>query len=143
MPIIVSNHWYNFYHRFIESNLFRSSCFKIKDEKILCQSWSSKVYILSKVYWIWKCPFIRIQWTLGVGDGQGGLACCDSWGRKESDMTEWLIWSDLIWRIQYHITIETEILFLPIEWIPSEPKRTSLVGTSSSISTNLAFTLFV
>ena len=28
--------------------------------------------------------------TLGVGDGQGGLACCSSWGRKESDMTEWL-----------------------------------------------------
>ena len=27
-------------------------------------------------------------WTLGVGDGQGGLACCDSWGRKESGMTE-------------------------------------------------------
>ena len=27
-------------------------------------------------------------WTLGVGDGQGGLACCNSWGRKESDMTE-------------------------------------------------------
>ena len=27
-------------------------------------------------------------WTLGVGDGQGGLACCGSWGRKESDMTE-------------------------------------------------------
>ena len=24
----------------------------------------------------------------GVGDGQGGLACCDSWGRKEPDMTE-------------------------------------------------------
>ena len=35
------------------------------------------------------------QWTLGVGDGQGGLACCDSWGHKESDMTERLIWSDL------------------------------------------------
>ena len=27
-------------------------------------------------------------WTLGVDDGQGGLACCDSWGRKESDMPE-------------------------------------------------------
>ena len=26
--------------------------------------------------------------TLGVGDGQGGLVCCDSWGRKESDRTE-------------------------------------------------------
>ena len=35
-------------------------------------------------------------WTLGVDDGQGGLACCDSWGSKESDTTEWLIWSDLI-----------------------------------------------
>ena len=33
------------------------------------------------------------QWTLGVGDGQGGLACCDSWGCKESDTTERLIWS--------------------------------------------------
>ena len=27
-------------------------------------------------------------WTLSVGDGQGGLACCGSWGGKESDMTE-------------------------------------------------------
>ena len=27
---------------------------------------------------------------LGIGDGQGGLACCDSWGRKDSDMTEQL-----------------------------------------------------
>ena len=35
------------------------------------------------------------EWTLGVGDGQGGLACCDSWGCKESDTTERLIWSDL------------------------------------------------
>ena len=26
--------------------------------------------------------------TLGVGDGQGGLVCCGSWGRKESDTTE-------------------------------------------------------
>ena len=32
-------------------------------------------------------------WTPGVGDGQGGLACCNLWGRKESDMTERLIWS--------------------------------------------------
>ena len=27
-------------------------------------------------------------WTLGVDDGQGGLACCSPWGRKESDTTE-------------------------------------------------------
>ena len=35
------------------------------------------------------------EWTPGVGDGQGGLAFCDSWGRKESDTTEWLNWSEL------------------------------------------------
>ena len=39
---------------------------------------------------------VKSQWIPGVGDGQGGLACCDSWGRKESDTTERLIWSDLI-----------------------------------------------
>ena len=33
-------------------------------------------------------------WTPGDGDGQGGLACCDSWGLKESDMTERLNWTD-------------------------------------------------
>ena len=40
------------------------------------------------------------QWIPGVGDGQGGLACYDWWGCKESDTTERLIWSDLIWSIQ-------------------------------------------
>ena len=34
-------------------------------------------------------------WTLGVGDGQGGLACCGSWGHKESDTSEWLNWAEL------------------------------------------------
>ena len=34
------------------------------------------------------------EWTAGVGDGQGGLACCDSWGRKELDTTERLNWTD-------------------------------------------------
>ena len=36
-------------------------------------------------HWLYAHEF---GWTLGVGDGQRGLACCDSWGRKESDMTE-------------------------------------------------------
>ena len=35
------------------------------------------------------------EWTLGVGDGQGGLACCNSWGHKESDTTERLNWTEL------------------------------------------------
>ena len=36
----------------------------------------------------------EFEWTPGVGDGQGGLVCCGSWGRKESDMSEWLNWTD-------------------------------------------------
>ena len=34
------------------------------------------------------------EWTLGVGDWQGGLMCCDSWGRGESDTTEQLNWTE-------------------------------------------------
>jgi len=37
------------------------------------------------------------EWTPGVGDGQGGLACCNSWGHKESDTTERLNWTELNW----------------------------------------------
>ena len=37
----------------------------------------------------------EFEWTLGVGNGQGGLACCNSWGHKESDMTEQLNWTEL------------------------------------------------
>ena len=50
-------------------------------------------------------------WTPRVGDGQGGLACCDSWGGKESDRTEWLNWTELsrsckyVWRSSLQITM--------------------------------------
>ena len=36
----------------------------------------------------------EFEWTLGDGDGQGGLVYCDSWGHKESDRTEQLNWTD-------------------------------------------------
>ena len=36
-------------------------------------------------------------WTPGVGDGQRGLACYNSWSRKESDTTEWLNWTESIY----------------------------------------------
>ena len=39
----------------------------------------------------------KSEWTPGVVDGQGGLACCDSWGLKELDITERLNWSVLNW----------------------------------------------
>ena len=36
----------------------------------------------------------EFEWTPGVGDGQGGLACCSSWGCKKSDTTEQLNWTE-------------------------------------------------
>jgi len=61
------------------------------------------------------------EWTPGVGDGQGGLACCDSWGRKESDTTERLNWTELNESMAECVAREwmkmfqfkTKILFLP------------------------------
>ena len=38
----------------------------------------------------------EFEWTPGDGNGQGGLACCDSWGHKESDTTERLNWTELL-----------------------------------------------
>ena len=37
----------------------------------------------------------EFEWTPGDGDGQGGLACCDSWGHKELDTIERLNWTEL------------------------------------------------
>ena len=45
-------------------------------------------------HWLNGCEF---EWTPGVGDGQRDLECCDSWGRKESDTTERLNWTELIY----------------------------------------------
>ena len=50
-------------------------------------------------HWLDGC---ESGWTPGVGDGQRGLACCDSQGRKELDKTERLIWSDLIYEKVIH-----------------------------------------
>ena len=62
-------------------------------------------------HWLDGCESER---TLGVGDGQRDLACCDSWGCKESDTTEWLNWTELI---PTHVTTDglappTELLYL-------------------------------
>ena len=46
------------------------------------------------VGWYHRLDGRESEWTLGVGDGQGGLACCNSWGLKESDTTEQLKWTE-------------------------------------------------
>ena len=45
--------------------------------------------------WHHQLDEYELGWTPGVGDGQGGLACCNSWGHKESDTTEQLNWTEL------------------------------------------------
>ena len=40
------------------------------------------------VGWHHRCDGHEFEQAPGVGDGQGGLACCRAWGHKESDMTE-------------------------------------------------------
>ena len=93
-----------------------------------CWSWNSNTFTTSweeltywKIPWCWErlksggegdnrgwdgwmTPLLdgrESEWTLGVGDGQGGLACWDSWGHKESDTTEWLNWTECIhWVVQ-------------------------------------------
>ena len=47
-------------------------------------------------WWHHQLDGCEFEWTLGIGDGQGGLACCNSRGRKESDTTERLNWTDRV-----------------------------------------------
>ena len=65
----------------------------------------------------------EFEWTPGVGDGQGGLACCRSWGCKSrtrlSDWTDWTKWT--VKRIN-----------LPLMW---------LVSTSQAVVFNTDYTL--
>ena len=51
-------------------------------------------------------------WTPGVGDRQGGLVCCNSWGRKESDMTERLNWTVISTQFvkQYELSLQLILL---------------------------------
>ena len=58
------------------------------------------------------------EWIPGVGDGQGGLVCCDSWGRKESDMTERLNWTEILptsyWIMYFSALVYKQII---LYWI--------------------------
>ena len=47
------------------------------------------------VEWLHQLNRLEFEQAPGVGDGQGSLACCSPWDRKESDKTEWLNWTEL------------------------------------------------
>ena len=70
-------------------------------------------------------------WTLGVGDGQGGLACCDSWGRKESGLTERLNGTEL----------NNSKWLKAVKWIYQEDTAFKTIGNCMTIWLPLAQTL--
>ena len=41
----------------------------------------------------------EFEQALGLGDGQGSLVCCSPWGCKESNTTEWLNWTELLYNV--------------------------------------------
>ena len=95
-----------------------------------CWSWNSNSWPPDVKNWlIWKDPNAGKDWrqeekgttgdemvgwhhrfdghefeqALGIGDGQGSLACCSPWGRKESDTTEWLNWTEILPELEIYI----------------------------------------
>ena len=73
-------------------------------------------------------------WTLGVGDGQGGLACCGSWGCKESDTTEPLNWTELSKQRPWSSTLTSD----PKESVLT---RSPLVGRSCYMTLGVSWNL--
>ena len=88
---ILSSYLFNFYAEYIMRNAGLEEAqagIKIAGRHINIRGWDG-----------WMASLIdgrESEWTPGVGDGLGGLACCDSWGRKESDTTERLNWTELM-----------------------------------------------
>ena len=84
-----------FWH--IECNTFIASCLRIWNSSTGIPSPPLALFVvmLSKAR-LTSHPYgLEFEWTPWVGDGQGGLACCNSWGCKDSDMTD--DWTELNW----------------------------------------------
>ena len=94
------------------------------------ESWTVKM--AGWHHWDYGC---KSEWTPGVGDGQGGLACCDSWGRKELDTTERLNWTELVAQTVKNLPAVQETLVQSLGWEYPLEKGSSpvfLPGESSS-----------
>ena len=60
--------------------------------------------------WHHRLDAHEFGWTPGVGDGQGGPACCDSWGHKELETTERMNWTELMADSRWGLTENNKIL---------------------------------
>ena len=100
-------------------------------------------------HWLDGC---ESEWTPGFGDGQGSLVCCNSWGLKESDMTEWLKRTELNARQRW--ADFQKALALTLQEIDMEGEKADLhraikrsmqgisSNTMSRYSTDLSFTSY-
>ena len=77
------------YHVKYSACLLRMNSHAFKDLYVFQPGYFQRVATLTILY------IPEFEWTPGVGDGQGCLTCCDSGGRKESDTTEQLNWTEL------------------------------------------------
>ena len=75
--------------------------------------------------WHHRLDGCEFRWISGVGDGQRGLACCDSCGCKESDITEWLNWTEyiLLWTPLYLSICLVEFCFSRESWLITQGLR--------------------
>ena len=61
----------------------------------ITSSWSlPKIMSIEMTGWHHQLDGHEFEWTRGVGDGQGSLACCSPWGRKKLHTTEGLNWTE-------------------------------------------------
>ena len=77
------------------------------------------------------------EWALGVGDGQGGLACCSPWGLKESDTTERLNWTD-----KCGLMVFVFLRLISFSEIPSRSIYFSPNGKISLLMTRIPFLMW-
>ena len=58
--------------------------------------------------WYHRLDGYEFEWTPGVSDGQGVLACCNSWGHRESDRSERLNWTDWTVKLRDRIRVRQQ-----------------------------------
>ena len=80
-----------------------------------------------------------LGWTPGVGDGQRGLACCGSWGHKESDMTEQLNWTDIPVLKKKHSRVPGMLCSSYRLTICSAIKQTSIIQKKTEVMQTVLF----
>ena len=68
----------------------------------------------------------EFEWTPGVVDGQGVLVCCSPWGHKDSDMAEWLNWTE--------VSVDTLFADCLSLWTSSDLKKFCMYGNVGALA---------